>query len=228
MALDLPLPRQIFAHAHWTLGRVKMSKSRGNVVNPFFALDRFGVDTLRYFLALKGGIKDDAMYDNDLISTQYEADLRKGLGNLLSRVVRGKGWDVRQAVQQNGQAVQPQNIARDERSIELEELLKELPSVVSEKIENQLDLGSALESIMNVMRKVFPLSPLPLKSTSTSRSPTPKPKLSNPLTRQTATCKPNPHGTSTDSTPTSTASSTSAPTLSASSASCSSLSCPLR
>ena len=155
MALDLPLPRRIFAHAHWTLGRAKMSKARGNVVNPFFALDRFGVDALRYFLALKGGIKDDAAYDNDLVSTQYEIDLRNGLGNLSSRIVRGKGWNIAHAVQQ-------QKIAGDKYSIQIAQMLNELPSIALEKIENQLDLGSALQSIMNVVRKVFfPSSPLP-------------------------------------------------------------------
>ena len=148
MALDLPLPRQIFAHAHWTLGRKKMSKTRGNVVNPFFAIDRFGVDALRYFLALKGGTKNDAMYDNDLVSAQYEKDLRNSLGNLLTRVVRGKGWNVRRAVQQ-------QETERNEGSMKLKQLRNELPSVVLEKIENQVDLGSALESIRNVVRKVF-------------------------------------------------------------------------
>ena len=51
MALDMPLPKKILTHAHWTLGKEKMSKSTGNVVNPFFAIDRFGVDTMRYYLA---------------------------------------------------------------------------------------------------------------------------------------------------------------------------------
>lgn len=126
-----------------------MSKTRGNVVNPFFAIERFGVDALRYFLALKGGVKDDAMYDNDLVTAQYENDLNKSLGNLLSRVIRCKGWNVRRAVQQH-------EIARNERSVKHERLLKDLPSVVLEKIENQLDLGSALESIMDAVRKVSP------------------------------------------------------------------------
>ena len=152
MALDLPLPRQIFAHAHWTLGRRKMSKTRGNVVNPFFAIDRFGVDAIRYFLALKGGVKDDAMYDNDLVSVQYETDLKCGLGNLSSRIIRGKNWNVFNAVQQ-------QEIPVDEHSLQLAQLLNELPSVVLEKIENQLDLGSALQSIMDVVSKVYFPSP---------------------------------------------------------------------
>ena len=64
MALDLPLPKQILTHAHWTLGRQKMAKSTGNVVNPFFALERFGIDAMRWYLVHDGGITDDADYDN--------------------------------------------------------------------------------------------------------------------------------------------------------------------
>jgi methionyl-tRNA synthetase len=51
-----------------------MSKSTGNVVNPFFALDRFGVDTMRYYLAHDGGIQDDADYGNEHIIERYKRD----------------------------------------------------------------------------------------------------------------------------------------------------------
>jgi len=98
MALDLPLPQRIMTHAHWTLGKQKMAKSTGNVVNPFFALDRFGTDAMRFFLMHNGGLVDDADYDNRYIIERYTTDLKNGLGNLLSRVMRGKGWDVRQAI----------------------------------------------------------------------------------------------------------------------------------
>ncbi|KFY20247.1 hypothetical protein V491_03870, partial [Pseudogymnoascus sp. VKM F-3775] len=64
LALDLPPPKQVLTHAHWTLGHSKMAKSTGNVVNPFFAMDRFGVDAMRFYLAHDGGIADDADYSN--------------------------------------------------------------------------------------------------------------------------------------------------------------------
>ncbi|TKA77597.1 hypothetical protein B0A55_03140 [Friedmanniomyces simplex] len=99
MALDLPLPKQVLTHAHWTLGRQKMAKSTGNVVNPFWALDRFGVDIMRWYLVHEGGITDDADYDNRFIIEKYKKHLQGGLGNLASRIMRGKGWDVRRAVQ---------------------------------------------------------------------------------------------------------------------------------
>ena len=98
MALDLPLPKQVLTHAHWTLGRQKMAKSTGNVVNPFFALERFGTDTMRWYLIHDGGITDDADYDNRFIVEKYKKSLQGGLGNLTSRIMRGKGWDVRRAV----------------------------------------------------------------------------------------------------------------------------------
>ncbi|KAL8752442.1 MAG: hypothetical protein Q9199_005734 [Rusavskia elegans] len=97
LALDLPLPKQILTHAHWTLGHEKMSKSTGNVVNPFYALERFGSDTMRYYLVHSGGIQDDRDYDNQYIIERYKL-LQGNLGNLVTRVVRGKGWNVRRAV----------------------------------------------------------------------------------------------------------------------------------
>lgn len=55
MAASLPLPRTVLAHAHWTMNKSKMSKSRGNVADPFEALTTFGVDTMRFFLMRVGG-----------------------------------------------------------------------------------------------------------------------------------------------------------------------------
>ena len=98
LALDLPLPRQILTHAHWTLGREKMSKSTGVVVNPFFAIDRFGPDTMRFYLALDGGIKDDAQYDNQYIIKKYNVHLKGNLGNLLNRLIRSKSWNARKCI----------------------------------------------------------------------------------------------------------------------------------
>lgn len=150
MALDLPLPRQILTHAHWTLGRSKMSKSTGNVVNPFFALDRFGVDTMRYYLALDGGIKDDAAYENSYIIERYSKGLQGGLGNLLSRIVRGKGWSVPRAVQY-GKIDESSDLARARHT-----RLSGLPTEIVKMMEG-LDSGAALRYIMNIIFKVTPL-----------------------------------------------------------------------
>ena len=99
LALDIPPPKKFVAHGHWTLGREKMSKSTGNVVNPFFAMDRFGVDTMRFYFAHDGSIDSDADYGNSRILERYKTALQGGFGNLTSRIMRGKGWNVRKAVE---------------------------------------------------------------------------------------------------------------------------------
>lgn len=149
MALDLPLPRQVLTHAHWTLGRNKMSKSKGIVVNPIFALDRFGLDPMRYYLAYDGGIKDDACYENAYIIERYNKGLHGGLGNLLSRVVRGKKWNVRRAVQY------AQIDESDSTAVARRHRLFKTPETVS-RIMADLDPGAALREIMNVIFEVRP------------------------------------------------------------------------
>ncbi|KAI1414590.1 tRNA synthetases class I (M)-domain-containing protein [Hypoxylon sp. FL1857] len=99
MALNLPLPKHILSHGHWLMNRQKMSKSIGNVVNPFFALDRWGVDTMRYFLIYNAAMANDADYSNEYIVEKYKKGLQGGLGNLLNRITRPKNWNVRKAVE---------------------------------------------------------------------------------------------------------------------------------
>lgn len=60
MAAGLDVPKTIVAHAHWTQGKTKMSKSIGNVVDPFTAMQEFGTDTIRFYLMNDGGLVDDA------------------------------------------------------------------------------------------------------------------------------------------------------------------------
>ncbi|KAL8921632.1 MAG: hypothetical protein Q9172_003921 [Xanthocarpia lactea] len=144
LALDLPLPKQVLTHAHWTLGHEKMSKSRGNVVNPFYALERFGADTMRYYLVRSGGIQDDSDYDNEYIIERYK-HLQGNLGNLVARVVRGKGWNVRRAVASR----------RKETSVEgldLVAALQKLPSEVDEWMA-KLHPGAAIKQVMAVVHK---------------------------------------------------------------------------
>ncbi|KAI9790770.1 MAG: methionyl-tRNA synthetase [Piccolia ochrophora] len=121
LALDVPPPRQILTHAHWTLGRRKMAKSTGNVVNPFFALDRFGTETMRFYLAHDGGLDHDSDYGNEQIVERYKHCLQGALGNLASRIVRGKGWDVRASVRDaaSERPTHPASGAQKERVIRL-------------------------------------------------------------------------------------------------------------
>lgn len=79
-----------------------MSKSTGRVVDPFHALDRYGSDVMRFYMGHEGGIQDDTNYDNFRIIGLYNKFLNQQLGNLVSRVTRGKKWSVRGAVQRIG------------------------------------------------------------------------------------------------------------------------------
>ncbi|KAJ2741798.1 methionyl-tRNA synthetase [Coemansia sp. BCRC 34301] len=85
MAASLPLPKRILAHAHWTMGSQKMSKSKGNVADPFEAIERYGLDTLRYFMIRNGGIADDGDYSPDEILVRHKKDLAGQLANLAAR-----------------------------------------------------------------------------------------------------------------------------------------------
>lgn len=98
LAVDIPPPRKLLSHAHWLMSGRKMSKSRGNVVNPFHAIDRWGVDVMRFFLMYDGGIEDDANYENAIIEERYKKILQGTIGNLTSRVVRSKAWSVQECV----------------------------------------------------------------------------------------------------------------------------------
>ncbi|KAL8773159.1 MAG: hypothetical protein Q9209_001835 [Squamulea sp. 1 TL-2023] len=142
LALDLPLPKQIMTHAHWTLGREKMAKSTGNVVNPFYALERFGSDTMRYYLVQCGGIQDDSDYDNKFIIRRYKI-VQGNLGNLVTRVVRGKGWNVKRAVESSQIDESPAGQAQVEA-------LKALPMRVDNWLA-KLHPGAAMKEILAVV-----------------------------------------------------------------------------
>jgi methionyl-tRNA synthetase len=87
MALGLPLPEMIFAHGWWTVDGEKMSKSRGNVVDPNGMVDRFGTDAFRYFLLREVPFGQDGDFSESALVARINSDLANGLGNLLSRTL---------------------------------------------------------------------------------------------------------------------------------------------
>ncbi|GIP25355.1 methionine--tRNA ligase [Paenibacillus sp. J23TS9] len=87
MALDLPLPKKVFAHGWLLMKDGKMSKSKGNVVDPVTLIDRYGLDTLRYYLLREVPFGADGTFTPESFVERVNSDLANDLGNLLNRTV---------------------------------------------------------------------------------------------------------------------------------------------
>ncbi|KAI2463378.1 tRNA synthetases class I (M)-domain-containing protein [Annulohypoxylon bovei var. microspora] len=151
MALDLPLPKCVLSHGHWLMSKQKMSKSLGNVVNPFFALDRWGVDTMRYFLIYSGSIANDTDYSNEFIVERYKKGLQGGLGNLLNRVTQPKQWNVRKAVEE----------MRGNTSQKLPDVIthqRNLLAAFVDKVEHHMEALNPSSALKEIMELVFETS----------------------------------------------------------------------
>ncbi|MDR0932397.1 MAG: methionine--tRNA ligase [Victivallales bacterium] len=113
-AMNLPLPKTIFAHGWWLTGNTKMSKSLGNAVNPMDMIERCGVDAFRYFLMAEMSPGNDANFTEESFIARYNSDLANDLGNLLSRVLK---MTLRNA---NGVVPTPGTLTDDENELNSE------------------------------------------------------------------------------------------------------------
>jgi methionyl-tRNA synthetase len=85
-AADLPLTRQVLIHGFITSGGAKMSKSLGNVIDPLEYSEKYGTDSLRYYLLAKVSPFEDSDFTREKFEEVYKSDLQNGLGNLVARV----------------------------------------------------------------------------------------------------------------------------------------------
>lgn len=87
MALDLPLPKHLAVHGWITFDGKKMSKSLGNVIDPFVLGERYGCDSIRYHILREMALGADSSFSNEIMINRINSDLANGIGNLVSRTV---------------------------------------------------------------------------------------------------------------------------------------------
>ncbi|KAK6340711.1 methionyl-tRNA synthetase [Orbilia brochopaga] len=151
LAVGLPLPKQVLSHAHWTMSRRKMSKSVGNVVDPFHAMQRWGVETMRFYLCLDGGIATDGDYSNQAVEERYDKFLRSQIGSLLTRVC-SKKYSVSASLQAERDSITKPQLDGDMAALytRLRGLLDGYRERVAEKMET-FDLGGGIREVLNVV-----------------------------------------------------------------------------
>jgi methionyl-tRNA synthetase len=158
MAIGLPLPKKLLCHNHWTMSNRKMSKSLGNVVNPFFAVERFQLDPIRYFLMRNGSFMKDMSYSNDIIMTVYEKELQALIGNTLSRLsrVRSRKWSTLGALEWAQKGFDIAQIEAHPQAAEylsLEEALEKTPKLFGESMDD-MNLSRAIREVAQLLSEV--------------------------------------------------------------------------
>lgn len=145
MAAEVEPPGMVFAHGWWTIEGEKMSKSKGNVVDPYKMAEEFGADAFRYFLMREVSFGQDGNFSKDLLIRRINFDLANDLGNLVSRTIA--------MISQYFDKVIPNTTTEKEKyDIELIELAENTVQEYNLQM-NKLSLNMALETIWQFIRR---------------------------------------------------------------------------
>ena len=144
MALDLPLPKQVFGHPWLLQGGEKMSKSKGNVIYADDMADLFGVDATRYFVLHEMPFENDGIITWDLVIERYNSDLANILGNLVNRTISMSNKYFDGVVKSTG--------VTEEVDADLKAIVTSARDKVAEKMKN-LRVADAITEVFNLFRR---------------------------------------------------------------------------
>jgi len=144
MALDLPLPKQVFGHPWLLQGGDKMSKSKGNVIYADDMVNLFGVDATRYFVLHEMPFENDGVITWDLVIERFNSDLANILGNLVNRTVSMTNKYFDGVVRSTG--------VTDEVDADLKAVVTGTHAKVQEKMDN-LRVADAISEVFTVFRR---------------------------------------------------------------------------